>query len=160
LNKKQHKKIDIVGIVTIGFFLILLGIFQFMILVHTPDFSDSISSFSKDFYLQQISPNIYLPTPQSDHPLAYNLIFQFCLIFGIFEVFALVARFILKDPMEKKAGTASGIIFWLGAALLVNMLLKHGIEWIAFIGWLITLLGISVIVNIVIVLITRAYSKN
>ena len=57
------------------------------------------------------------------------------------------ARFILKDPIDKKAGAFSGLIFWLGSAYIINSLLEKNIDWSAFLGYLIVLIGITLVIN-------------
>jgi len=156
LSEKRSKQTDVIGVVNIGFFLLLLGV----ILAVTPNLSDRIYDFVNNFEIREITPNVYFPAPKSDHPVLYIAIFQFCLVFAIFQVFVLGARFILKDPINKKAGTFSSIIFWIGASWIVSLLIAKTIEWFVFLGGLITLIGISIVISNAIVLVTQLYRRT
>lgn len=150
---KKKQEIDHVGVLSFGFFLILAGV----IFAITPNLLDRIHDFVGDFQLLKIASGIYIPTPKSDHAVLYAVIFQFCLVFGIFQVFALFVRFILKDPVDKKASTFSSIIFWMGASWILSLLMLKKIEWFVFLGLLITLVGISMVIRNALILITRIF---
>ena len=155
LSEKPHKKPDILGIVTFGFILLLVG----MIFVITPNLVERISDFLQDFEIREIAPHWALIAPKSYHPVLYTAIFQFCLAFAIFQVFVLVARFILRDPMDRVAGTISSIVFWFGASWIVNLLITKTVGWFVFLGWLIALIGTSIIIKNAIVLMTKIFAR-
>jgi len=142
--------------VSLGFFLIVVGV----IFVSTPNLLGRIHDFFKDLTLQEVYPNIVFPVPRSDHPVLYNAIFQFCRAFAVFQIFVLGARFLLKEPIDRKAGTFSSFLFWSGAAWVVSLLMDKVIEWFAFLGWLVTLAGISLVVKSVITLVAEAFRKK
>ena len=148
------EKTDILGLANFGIFLVVVGI----IIATTPNLIDRIADFFADFHTQEVAPNIFLPVPGKDHPVVFNAVFQFCLIFGILQIVILAARFILKDTVRRTASTATGIIFWLGAAwLLVNLNLTttQNFAWHIFAGYIIALLGIAIVAENIIVLVLR-----
>lgn len=140
-NKKEQK--DLIDIITFGLFIILIGIF-FLI---TPDLLNRILFFFKDLELKKYSTFIYIPYPKSEHSILFNTLYNFCLFFAIIHIPILAARFILKDPVDKKGDTFSGLIFWFGAAYIINSLLENNIGWIEFIGYLIVLIGITLVIS-------------
>lgn len=143
LSNKQREKIDLLGIASFGLFLALIGV----IFAVTPELPSEIFDFVKDFQLQLVYPGVYFYAPASNHPILYNTIFQFCLIFAIFQVVILVARFMLKESISRKSGTFSGLFFWFGSAAALGLLKSESIDWFIFLGWLIVLVGIVIIVK-------------
>ncbi len=130
-----------------------------MIFIITPNLLDRVNDFFRDLEIQEISSKIYLPAPKSDHPIFFKALYQFCFYFAILQVPILVARFILKDPADKKAGTISGLIFWFGAAWLIDLLVTKDVNWFKFLGFLIALIGISIVIMNVISLGAQASRK-
>jgi len=143
---------DWFGLIEFGFFLILIG----SILLVTPNVLARAENFFKDFETKEIYPNVFLPTPRGEHPEAYRTIMYFCLGFGLFEIVILILRFVMKSPIDKKAGTFSGIIFWLGATLFANALVTGGTaNWFLFIGGLIVSIGLAIVVRSLATLFSR-----
>lgn len=140
---ERYGKIDLLSIASFGFFLVLVG----AIFAITPDLPDRIYDFYHDFQLQEAYPGVSLPAPVSNHPVLYGALFQFCFIFGIFQVVILVARFFLKESIKRKSGTFSGLFFWFGAAIALNLLKAENIDWFIFIGWIVVLVGIVIVVK-------------
>ena len=143
------KKQDVLGLISLGFFFVLLGV----IIVITPNWYSAARSFVKDFELVKVNQNISLPAPESNHPVIYRAIERFCLVWGLFQIGILVSKFFLRETVHKKAETFSGIIFWLGAAYVTNLLLTESISWFAFLAGLITLVGITIIARSLVVLL-------
>lgn len=143
MGKKRPEKIDILGIASFGFFLVLIGV----IFAVTPELPSKISDFVNDFQLQLVYPDVSFYAPASNHPILYNAAFQFCLIFAIFQVAILVARFIRKESISRKSGTFSGLFFWFGSAAALGLLKFERIDWFIFLGWLIVLVGIVITVR-------------
>jgi hypothetical protein len=145
---KDRERIDLLGIVSIGFFLILAGV----ILAANPGLPSRIYEFFLDFRLQPVYPGVsfYGPASVSGHETVYSAAFQFCLGFAIFQVAILAARFILHEPARRKAGTFSGLFFWFGAAAALWLLVAGSIDWFIFLGWLVVLVGLAITVRCVI----------
>jgi len=148
---ERKERTDILGLANFGIFLILVGI----IVATTPNLVDRFADFFRDFHLQEVAPNVSLPVPGLDHPVVFNAIYQFCLIFGILQIPVLAARFIIKDTVRRTASTAMGIIFWLGAAWSVTLIIAKSITWLNFAGYIILFLGIAIVVENLIVIVMR-----
>lgn len=137
------KKRDLLGIISFGLFLILVGV----IFAITPDLNNAARDFIKDFELKKADGNLFLPAPA--HPPRHNVVYtavgQFCLVWSIFQIGILFSRFFLRDTIHKKAETFSGIIFWLGAAYIINLLRAESISWFAFLAEILMLIGLVII---------------
>jgi len=153
LNRKQNQRTDVIGLLTLGFSLLLVG----CIFAVTPNLIDRVSDFLQNFEIRDVMPNWKLPAPKSSHPVLYTAIFQFCLTFAIFQVIVLGARLFLRDPFEKQAGTVSSIIFWFGASWIVSLLIAGAIEWFDFLGLLIAFIGASIVIKNSMVLMGRVF---
>ena len=149
-HERQHENRDLLGLVSFGFFLLLVGV----IWIVTPDFSQKVVNFFKDFELEEeIFPNVFLPAPADSHPVVYTALSRFCFVFGLFQIAILVLRFFFRDPIDKMAGTFSGIVFWLGVGFVSNMLADGAIKWFGFLGWFIVVIGLSIVVRSLLVLL-------
>lgn len=156
MSRERSKKTDMLGIVSLGFFLVLIG----AIFMTTPSLSDKIRLFFHDFQLEEVRPSVYFPIPKSSHQPLYNAVFQLCLAFAVFQVLILIARFGLREPINKKSETFSGLFFWFGAAAALNSLSTGGIEWLTFWGWIVVLIGAVIVVRSTISLCARAFREK
>ena len=147
MSPKEKK--DVLGLVSLGLFLVFIGV----IFSITPNWYSAARDFVKDFELVKVNQNISLPAPKSNHPVVYTAIEQFCLVWGLFQIGILVSKFFLRDTVHKKAETFSGIIFWFGAAYLTSLLVAESISWFAFWAGIVTLVGISIIARSLVVLL-------
>ena len=149
-HEKQHEKRDILGLASFGFFLLLIGV----IWIITPNLSQEVVDFFKDFKLEEeIFPNVFLPAPTDSHPVVYTALARFCFVFGLFQIVILISTFFLREPLHRVAGTFSGIVLWLGVGFVSNLLAAEDIEWFGFLGWLIVLIGLSLVVRSLLVLL-------
>ena len=142
-EKRRSEGTDWLSIVSLGFFLVLLGV----IWIITPDLSNEVIDFFKDVHLENMTENIILPAPEHSHPVVYRAAMQFCLAFGVFDIVILALRFVLRESMDRKTGTISGIVFWLGAGFFLNMLAAGDIGWFGFLAGLIIVIGLLIIVS-------------
>jgi len=137
--------------VAAGFFLILVG----ALFVTNPDLPNKLINFFNNFELQQISnSNVYLPAPKDPETflLVYRTVEQFCLIWAVFLVAMLGARFILGSSARRKADGLGDIVFWFGAAYLVQTYLVQTwlldvTKWFEFWALIIVLIGASMVVR-------------
>ena len=130
---------NILGMVSFGFFLLLAGI----IVIITPHPLKEVQSFFTD-----ISDNAQgFPAPSMPHPVLYTAVMRFALIFGLFSVGILVLRFVLRESANRKAGTASSVVFWLGMTFLTDLLVAESISWFAFWAGMIVIIGVMIIVG-------------
>ncbi len=142
--------------VSAGFFFILVG----AIFVTTPNLFDKIIAFFRNLSIVSV-PNmvILLPAPTSprNHLVVYSAVTQFSLVWGLYQIFVLALRFVARSSLDKKAETASNIVFWLGASYLIPIFLNGTttyITWFAFWAGILMLIGVTLIVR-AIVLATR-----
>lgn len=109
--------------------------------------------FFKDLTIVAVSnTQIYLPVPASPetHITIYSTVRAFCLIWGIYETIILIIRFVAHSPPDRKAETLSSMVFWLGAAYLINGFLNEATTttlWFAFWALIIALVGVTLIVR-------------
>jgi hypothetical protein len=136
---------DWVGLFNVGFFLILIGV----IFLITPSVLDNVVNFVKSFTkTTEIYAGIFLPTPSGNNTEVYRAAMYFCFSYGVFQIVMLILRFATKSSIHKKAEALGGIVFWLGAGVIENMLVISGNDyWPSFIGGLIVLIGLLIIVR-------------
>ncbi len=134
-----------IGLISFGFFLILVG----FIWLNTPGLKDAVVAFIKDFQLKQAFPNVYLPAPKSEwnHKVVYGAFQQFCVGYGLFQLVVLALRFVFGSSISDKAGTVSSFVFWLGLSFFVGLLLTEAVVWFAFLAGFIVIVGLSIIVR-------------
>jgi len=144
-HKREER--DWFGLVSFGFFLILIGI-MFLVI---PNLFSHAEKFVTSFNTTEISPGsgIFLPAPIDDnHTEVYKAIMYFCLIFGMFQIIILILKFAIKTSIGSKAGTLGGIVFWLGAGVFASMLVTGGNEkWFLFLAGLVVSIGLAIIVS-------------
>ncbi|MEM3731849.1 MAG: hypothetical protein QW667_06470 [Candidatus Bathyarchaeia archaeon] len=146
---------DFLGILSFGFFLMLFGIIWML----TPNYSEEVVNFFKDFHLEHITENIALPAPQHNHPTVYSAAMYFCLVYGVFSIVILALRFFFHESLNRKAETISGIAFWLNLSFFLNMLANESIGWFGFLAGVIISVGLSIIVRSLVKLLGRSITK-
>lgn len=148
-HEKRHEQPDILGLASFGFLLLLIG----TIWAIAPNLPQKVIDFFKDFELEEeIFPKIFLPAPAHHHSVVYTALARFCFVFGLFQIFILVLRFVFREPVNKLAETFSGMVFLLGAGFVANMLSAETIKWFAFLGWIIVIIGLSLVIRSLVVL--------
>ena len=150
-EERRSEGTDWLSIVSLGFFLVLLGV----IWIITPDCWNEVVDFFKDFHLENVTGNIILPAPKHSHPVVYTAAMRFCLAFGIFHIVILALRFVLRESVDRKTGTISGIVFWLGAGFFLNMLAAGDIGWFGFLSGLIICVGLMIVVSSIVKLLFK-----
>ncbi len=143
--KRRSSNTDWLGLVSFGFFLILVG----GIWLFTPTLADETIRFFKDFELKNVTSNILLPAPKdvSSHTILYTAVMQFCFIFAAFEIVILILRFVLRDTANRKADAVSGAAFWLSAGYFLSLLAGGFVGWFGFVAGLIISGGIAIVVT-------------
>jgi ABC-type Na+ efflux pump permease subunit len=135
----------ILGAITAGAFLVLVGS---MFIIHT-NLVDKIINFFNDIKLVSITNNnsVMFPAPANValHVDVYSTVEQFSLVWGVFLVAMLVIRFGVNSSTRRKAQNISDIVFWFGAAYLIQMLLVDSSKWFEFWAMILILAGISLI---------------
>ncbi len=138
----------VITAVAVGGFFILVG----MMFVIIPDLWDNINAFfqnitTQEFPFGDVNSVIALPAPLNPaaHNALYNALMQFDIGFGVLQIIILALRLAWHSRVSKVAETVGNLVFWLGAALLVNVFLLQGTlaGWWQYWGALIILVGIS-----------------
>lgn len=142
-ERKRSKGTDWLGLISFGFFLILVGI----IWTVTPNFTEEVSNFFKDFHLAKVTNTIVFPAPKSNHPIVYTASKQFCLFFGAFQIVILALRFALREPFNRKIETLTGIVFWFAVGSFLYLLTNEVIGWFGFIAGVIISVGLTIITS-------------
>ena len=152
-NEKRLKGTDWLGIFSFGFFLILFG----TIWIITPNSTEEVVNFFKDFHLENVTENIVFPAPKHEynHLVVYTAAMQFCFIFGAFHIVILALRFVFHEPLDRKSGTISGMVFWLIAGFFLSMLASQTIGWFSFLAGLIISAGLTIIVSSIVKLFRK-----
>ncbi len=148
--RPRHRE-GVITAVSVGFFFILVGV----IFVATPPLYDGLRTFfSSDSWMKDNfnNTNVFIPVPvaPSAHLEVYRAAFEFCLIWGFFQIFILVFRFVAGSPADRKARTVSSTVFWLGASYLINTYLNVTTTketWYTFWAVIIVLIGITLIIR-------------
>ena len=143
-----------IGLLSFGFFIMLIALF----FVIVPNYYTEVENFFKDFKLQEVASNVYLPAPVHHHPVVYETAMRFCIFFGLFQCFVLALRFYFKSILSEVAETISNIVLWLGAAYMFLLLsIKAPNFWFPFFGGIIAVIGFSIITRSIAVLLSSVY---
>ena len=141
----RHRE-GILSAVSAGVFLVLIG----LLFILTPGLVDKFGTFFKDIKLNVTSvENVMLPAPEhvAQHLEVYSAVEQFSLGWGVFLVAMLVVRFAIGSPNRRKAENLSDIIFWFGAAYLIQTWLINNAKWFEFWATILIVLGVSLVVR-------------
>ena len=144
----------ILSAVGAGFFLLLIG----MLFVTIPGLSDSIVSYVTHFRTVQVGgTSVYLPAPIDVHPidatLVYSAVWRFSIIWAVFLVALLIARFVVHSPARRKAEELGNVVFWFGTVYLVQTYLVGAVNfrdptnWFLFWATVVILIGVSFVVR-------------
>ena len=155
----------ILSAIGFGFFLILVG----SLFIWTPNLFNDLNSFLSHFHTAQVgSTSMYIPAPENlgdAHALGvYLAAREFSLVWGVFLIAMLGARFLLDSPLRRKAQNVGDIVFWLGAAYLIQTFLVVPAQnltidvtkWFEFWASIVMFIGISLIVRAIFLVTSRA----
>jgi hypothetical protein len=157
-NERRRQRSHGEGVITavaVGGFLIILG----LVLTLTPDIAQKSNLYFGD--LKQVSfpygspgstVSLLAPANPADHSGFYTAVMNFALGIGILQILILALRLNMHSPIRRIAETVGNLVFWLGAAVLVNVFLVAGTlsGWFQFWGALLVLIGVSLIVRFLI----------
>jgi hypothetical protein len=143
---KHSRGMDWLGLVSFGFFFILIGAIWF---ISPPALHEEIRDFvkSENWILQPVIGNLSLPMPTRAYPATYTAAMQFCFAFGVFEIVILALRLALHDPMERLTGAISGMAFWLSVGYFLSLLANESIGWFAFLAGIIISAGLAIVAS-------------
>lgn len=141
-GRKPREGADWLGLVSFGFFFILVG----TLWITTPNLTEKVIEFFKDFQLVNLTEHIVLPAPAHIHlhQVVYTAALQFCLVFGVFQIITLILRFFFGSSLNKKAETLSGAVFLLTLGFFLQMLINETIGWLGLIGGALMSVGLAV----------------
>jgi drug/metabolite transporter (DMT)-like permease len=155
--------------ISIGLFLVLIGI----IFVINPGLWSKILDFFNDFTIVQVARttvNLPLPALPAAHTAVYTAAFQFAFGIGILEILILALRLALGSRIRRTAQTVGDLVFWLGAAYILNILadmksiLTLGQQrdmWFQFWAAIIMIVGLSLIARAAILFVaSRSEAKS
>ena len=164
----------VLSAISMGFFLILVG----SMFVATPNLAHDVGTFLNHFKVVAVeNTNISVPAPQYNANISVYQALQnvflaareFSLVWGVFLIAMLGARFLLGSPLRRKAENVGDIVFWLGATYLVQTLLviptqtspiisdsNLAATWFKFWAAVIMFIGVSLIARAVFLAAARA----
>jgi len=160
-NRETHRYGDsFITALAFGGFLIIVG----LIFALTPDLWQKITDFfnnmtTSTFPMGSSTSNIVLPSPlhPGEHKILYTALLQFDVAFGILQVVILGLRVWVHSKTSRIAETFGNAVFWLGAAVLVNVFLLTGTlgSWFEYWTTLIILVGVSLIARAIVHFVRR-----
>lgn len=155
MSERRQRGEGLFSAVSAGFFFILVG----AIFVTTPSLFDRIIAFFRNLGIERV-PNMVIllpaPTIPRNHAVLYSAVTQFSLVWGLYQIFVLALRFVARSSLDKKAETASNIVFWLGTSYLIPIFLNDTtthITWFAFWAVFLMLVGVTLIVRAIVLAI-------
>ncbi len=140
--------------IAIGFFLLLVG----TLFVITPNLFDNILDFLKDFKLVDVSnTDIVFPAPEFPriHLTVYQAVGQFSIAVCLFQIVLLALRFFVPSSWNKRAETVGNLVYWGGAAFLIQLFLIENTQWFVFWSTLIIIVGVSMIARAIVMAVSR-----
>jgi hypothetical protein len=144
-HEKRHDNPLITAIAFGGFFIVLGLVFAM-----NPNLLQKIGDFFGDLTTRAIQfIGIALPAPANPdaHQVLYNAVLQFDVGIGILQVIILALRLAFQSRLHRVAETVGNLVFWFGAAFLVNTFLLTGTlsGWFQYWAALIVVVGVSII---------------
>ena len=156
--KGSHKAQEgLLSAIAVGFVFILIGI----VYITTSGLWDSVVAFFSNLETTVVpGTEIYLPMPTNPnaHAVFYGALFHLCLGVGILQIIILALRFVLGSSINNTAETVGNLVFWFGAAYLVNTYLNQTTNvsaWFIFWTWMLIITGLSLIVRALVLLARR-----
>jgi len=140
--------------IAIGFFLLLVG----TLFVITPNLFDNILDFLKDFKLVDVSnTDIVFPAPEFPriHLTVYQAVGQFSIAVCLFQIVLLALRFFVPSSWSKRAENVGNLVYWGGAAFLIQLFLIENTQWFVFWSTLIIIVGVSMIARATVMAVSR-----
>jgi len=158
LTRSHKAQEGLLSAIAVGFVFILIGI----IYITTSGLWDSVVAFFGNLETTVVpGTDIYLPIPinPSAHTVLYGALFHLCLGLGVLQIIILALRFALGSSISNTAETVGNLLFWFGAAYLVNTYLNQTTNvntWFIFWTWMLIISGLSLIARALVLLARRA----
>lgn len=136
---------SVITAISIGFFLVLVGI----LFVITPNLFGEITDLLSDFKLVEVVPNSDVIFPGPESPSAFSVVYvsaaQFSFALGVFQIVILALRFFISSTWQKRAETVGNLVFWLGTGFLIQSFLIETTQWFVYWSSVIMMIGVSLI---------------
>jgi hypothetical protein len=150
---RQYKE-GLFTAISVGFFILLVG----TLLVINPNLFDQILDFFKDFDTVKV-PNTNLtfiaPEFPRSHLPVYQAAGQFSIALVLFQIVILALRFVIPSSWGKRSETVGNLVFWAGAAFLIQSFLIENTQWFVFWSTIIILVGVSLIARAAVTAVSR-----
>ncbi|MEM4720945.1 MAG: hypothetical protein QXT73_02620 [Candidatus Methanomethylicaceae archaeon] len=143
MGKRQEEEMNKLGIISLGFFLVLLG----LVWILTPDIGEHLRAFlsQENWRISKVGQRLFFPEPNTHYPVLYNTASYFCFAFGAFQIVILLLRVVLHNPLNKIGETLSEAIFWMGMSFFFGMLASNALGWFGLFAGFLMLVGASII---------------
>ena len=147
-QKSLHE--SLITAFSIGGFFIVLGIVFGLthdISQNTNKFFSDLTSVTFPFGSPGSTMSLFAPAHPADHQSFYSVVMNFLIGVGVLQIVILALRLMLHSRISQIAQSVGDLIFWVGAAVLVNFVLLAGTQssWFQFWSLLIVLIGVSLI---------------
>jgi hypothetical protein len=140
--------------ISVGFFILLVG----TLLVINPNLFVKILDFLKDFDTVNV-PNTDVtfigPEFPKSHLTVYQVAGQFSIALAIFQIVILALRFVIPSSWGKRSEAVGTLVFWAGAAFLIQSFLIENTQWFVFWSTIIILAGVSLIARAAVTAVSR-----
>ncbi len=147
----EHRRDGFFSALAFGGFLVIVGV----VFVMNHNLWQQITAFFNNLTTKTApipsnsTSNLALPAPTdpASNSALYKSVIQFDIGMGILQVLILVLRLQMHSRIGRVAGTMGNLVFWFGAALLVNRFLLAGTlsSWFEYWAAIIVLVGASIV---------------
>ena len=163
---RRYFREGVFSAISVGVFFVLVG----MIFVTRPGLYSGLQNFFNtsawtNRTISNTTITVPVPLDPGAHTEVYNAVLEFCLAWGFFQILILAFRFIVPSPRRRTAATISSVVFWFGAAYLINTYLnatttitditQRQNNWFIFWAAIIVLLGVVLIVRAIALAVMR-----
>jgi hypothetical protein len=150
---RQHQE-GLFTAVSVGFFILLVG----TLLVINPDLFGEILDFFRDFDAVKV-PNtdvsFIAPEFPRSHLTVYQAAGQFSIALAVFQIVILALRFVINSSWGKRSENVGNLVFWGGAAFLIQSFLIENTQWFVFWSTIIIIVGVSLIARAAVMAVSR-----
>jgi len=170
MSKQTSSSIDrkwysegVISAISVGGIFVLIGV----VFVINQNLIPQLEDFFSHFTMVKVgSSSVFLPAPlrPADHTYVYAAASQFALGVGILEILVLALRVSLGSRIRKTADTVGDLVFWFGAAYLLNnlasikttlSLIQQRETWFLFWAAIIMLIGFSLVARAIVLFAAR-----
>ena len=166
-NSNRGWREGAISAVSAGLFFVLVGV----IVVINQNLWTEIKDFGNDLTTAKAgNSSVQLPIPATPaaHTTLYSTAFQFALGIAVLQIVILAIQLIIGSRTRRIAETVGSLVFWFGAASLLNNLagMKSALAlnqqqtiWFQFWAAIIILFGVSLIARAVVILAAKRFTR-